>query len=164
MAVLIGMSNAIRGKKFELSQDETFIGRNPHNQIPIDDASISGRHCSIIRDERKFTVIDLGSTNGTRLNGSVITKSGLRPKDIVQVGNVELMFDGQDVDVDLGSSSQTAEIEVTEEPVQIPQSFHTASPFGNRSDSRKPWVILTIALIVMVVAALTFFIIRMFFS
>ncbi|MEI7879682.1 MAG: FHA domain-containing protein [bacterium] len=161
MAVLIGMSSTVKGRKFELAHDETFIGRNPQNQISIEDASISGRHCSIVRNEHRYTLVDLGSTNGTRLNGAGITKSGLRPKDIIQVGNVELMFDGQDVEVD-SAASDTAKIEVLAEPVHIPQNFHTASPFGNRKDSRKPWVILTIGLIVLVVAALAFFIIRMF--
>jgi pSer/pThr/pTyr-binding forkhead associated (FHA) protein len=161
MAVLIGMSSTVKGRKFELTHDETFIGRSSQNQVSIEDASISGRHCSIVRHEQKFTLVDLGSTNGTRLNGGSITKSGLRPKDIVQVGNVELMFDGQDVEVDT-AASDTAKIEVVAEPVHIPQNFHTASPFGNRKDSRKPWVILTIGLMIMVVAALAFFIIRMF--
>lgn len=161
MAVLIGMSSTVKGRKFELAHDETFIGRNAQNQISIEDASISGRHCSIVRNEQRYTLVDLGSTNGTRLNGAGITKSGLRPKDIIQVGNVELMFDGQDVEVD-SAASDTAKIEFLAEPVHIPQNFHTASPFGNRKDSRKPWVILTIGLIVLVVAALAFFIIRMF--
>jgi len=161
MAVLIGMSSTVKGRKYELTNDETFIGRNTQNQISIEDTSISGRHCSIVRHEHRYTLIDLGSTNGTRLNGAGITKSGLRPKDILQVGNVELMFDGQDVEAD-SAASDTAKIEVLAEPVHIPQNFHTASPFGNRKDSRKPWVILTIGLIVLVVAALAFFIIRMF--
>jgi len=164
MAVLIGMSSTVKGKKFELSLEETFIGRNNQNQITIEDTSISGRHCSIVRNGNKYSLVDLGSTNGTRLNGSTVTKIGLKPKDIVQVGSVELMFDGQDVEVDAGTASDTAKIEVTAEPVQIPQNFHTASPFGNRKDNRKPWMILTIALVVLVVAALAFFIIRMFFN
>ncbi len=161
MALLIGMSSAVKGKKFDLDHDETFVGRQNQNQVPIDDPSISGRHCSIVRDGRKFTLIDLGSTNGTRLNGVKVTKSPLKPKDILQVGSVELMFDGQDVEVE-PVSSETSKIEVTAEPVHIPDNFHTASPFGNRNDSRKPWVIATVVLVVLVVAALIFFIVRIF--
>ncbi len=162
MAVLIGMSNTVKGKKFELTLDETFIGRNAQNQIPIDDASISSRHCSIVRDDRKFLLVDLGSTNGTRLNGAGVTRVSLRPKDILQVGNVELMFDGQDVEVESVSDADAPKIEVLAEPVHIPRDFHTASPFGNRKDNRKAWVIVTTALILLVVAALVFFIVRMF--
>jgi pSer/pThr/pTyr-binding forkhead associated (FHA) protein len=145
MAVLIGMSSTVKGKKFELTHDETFIGRTQQNHVPIDDPSISSRHCSIVRDGNRYSLIDLGSTNGTRLNGAGVTKTGLCPKDILQIGSVELMFDGQDVEVR-----------------HIPQNFHTASPFGNRKDNRKPWVILTIGLVLLVVAALIFFAVRMF--
>lgn len=162
MAVLIGMSSSVKGKKFEVTHDETHIGRNALNHFPVDDASVSGRHCSILRNERRFTLVDLGSTNGTRLNGASISKVNLRPKDIIQVGNIELMFDGQDVDVDPNLASETAKIEVMDEPVQVPKSFHTASPFGARRDSRKPWVILTIALIALVLGSLGFFIFWMF--
>lgn len=161
MAVLIGMSSTVKGKKFNLDQDETFVGRQNQNHVPIDDPSISGRHCSIIRDDRRFTLVDLGSTNGTRLNGAKVNKASLKPKDIVQVGGVELMFDGQDVEV-VTESSDTSKIEVSDEPMSVPESFHTASPFGAPKDSRKPWVIATVVLIVLVVVALVFFVIRLF--
>lgn len=163
MAVLVGMSSSVKGRKFELDRDEIFIGRSSQNEISLDDGSISGRHCSIQRSGRKYTLVDLGSTNGTRLNGAPVTKRPLKPKDILQVGNIELMFDGQDVDIEL-SASDTAEVEVMAEPVNIPQSFHTASPFGSRKDSRKPWVIVTCALVALVVVALVFFVIRIFGS
>jgi pSer/pThr/pTyr-binding forkhead associated (FHA) protein len=162
MAVIIGMSSTVKGKKFELAEGETYIGRQNQNHIPIDDASISGRHCSIIREGRKYTLVDLGSTNGTRLNGTSVSRLALKPKDIIQIGSVELMFDGQDVEVATPDAAASAKIEAMEEPVSIPKSFHTASPFGNPQDSRKPWVILTIGLIVLVLAALVFFVSRLF--
>ncbi len=164
MAVLIGMTSTVKGRKFELKLDETFIGRTDQNQISINDASISGRHCSIVRNEHKFQLVDLGSTNGTRLNGVNVTKAGLHPKDIIQVGSVELMFDGQDIEVEVGTPSDTAKIEVMAEPVHIPQNFHTASPFGNPKDYRRLWLVLTIGLILLVVVALVIFIDRMFFN
>jgi pSer/pThr/pTyr-binding forkhead associated (FHA) protein len=54
MAVIIGMSSTVKGKKFELAEGETHIGRQSQNQIPIDDASISGRHCSVVREDRRY--------------------------------------------------------------------------------------------------------------
>jgi predicted component of type VI protein secretion system len=163
MAVLIGMSSKIKGRKFELEQSETFIGRNNQNHVPLDDDAISGRHCSVVRENRKFMLVDLGSTNGTRLNGGAVTKSPLRPKDIIQVGGMELMFDGQDIDApDAPTAHDTASIEVASEPVAIPDTFRTASPFGSRRDSRKPWVIAIAILIVVVLAALAVFIVNLF--
>lgn len=163
MAVLIGMSSTVKGRKFELDRDEIFIGRNPQNQVPLDDASISGRHCSITRDQRKYFLVDLGSTNGTRLNGAPVTKASLRPKDIIQVGSIELMFNGQDVDIAAAASYETAEIEeVTSEVGVVPPTFRTTSPFGSRRDSRKSWAIATAVLILIVLGALAYFIVNLF--
>jgi pSer/pThr/pTyr-binding forkhead associated (FHA) protein len=158
------MSSNVKGRKFDLDQNETFIGRNAQNHVCLEDAAISGRHCSITRDDRKYFLVDLGSTNGTRLNGATVTKSPLRPKDIIQLGAIELMFDGQDVEVPTGLGHDTARIEevAAEEPVSVPESFHTASPFGSRRDSRKPWVIGTVVLVLVILAALAYFIINLF--
>lgn len=160
MAVLIGMSSTLKGQKVDLDREEVFIGRNTHNTITVDDAAVSGRHCSITRDGHKYTLVDLGSTNGTRLNGAPVTKALLRPKDIIQVGAVELMFDGQNVETDATPSCTTTRVEVMSEPVAVPETFKTASPFGSRKDSRKPWVIVTAVLGVLVVVALVFFIVK----
>jgi pSer/pThr/pTyr-binding forkhead associated (FHA) protein len=160
MAILVGMSSALKGQKVDLDREEVFIGRNAHNTVTIDDVAVSGRHCSITRDGHKYTLVDLGSTNGTRLNGAPVTKSLLRPKDIIQIGAVEFMFDGQDVETDSTPSCTTTRVEVMSEPVAVPETFKTASPFGSRRDSRKPWVIVTAILGVLVVVALVFFIIK----
>jgi pSer/pThr/pTyr-binding forkhead associated (FHA) protein len=158
MAVLIGMSSTVKGQKFEITNNETFIGRSGQNHYQIEDTSISSRHCSIMREERKYTLVDQGSTNGTRLNGAPVAQAALRPKDIIQIGGIELMFDGQDVEIPNDPLHQTSKIEVASGPTSIPASFHTASPFGSRRDSRKPWVIITIALILLALGALVYFI------
>ena len=161
MAVLIGMSSTVKGQKYELDREEVFIGRNAQNTISVEDTAVSGRHCSITRDGHKYTLVDLGSTNGTRLNGAVVGKSILRPKDIIQLGAVELMFDGIGVDTgDVAAKSTTAPVEALSEPVAVPETFKTASPFGSRKDSRKPWVIATAILGVLIAVGLVFFVIK----
>lgn len=163
MAVLIGMSSTVKGQKFDLDRDEIRIGRNSQNLVALDDPSISDHHCSITRDGRKYFLTDLGSTNGTRLNGAPVTRAPLRPKDIIQIGSLELMFDGQDVDVSATVSHDTARIEeVTSEPTLVPSTFRTASPFGSRRDSHKPWTIATVVLILVVLGALVYFVMTLF--
>lgn len=159
MAVLIGMSSTVKGKKFNLDEGETFVGRQSQNHVPIEDASISGRHCSIQREDRRYTLLDLGSTNGTRLNGARINRASLKPKDIIQIGGIEMMFDGQDVDVASDEAAASA-VEVIDEPISVPENFHTSSPFGAQKDNRKMWWIGTSVLIVLVVAALVFFVVH----
>lgn len=161
MAVLIGMTSSVKGHKVDLDREEVFVGRNAQNTLTVDDSAVSGRHCSITRDGHKYTLVDLGSTNGTRLNGAPVTRAVLKPKDIIQLGAVELMFDGQDVDISDGATgNMTTRVEALSEPVAVPETFKTASPFGSRKDSRKPWVIVTAVLGVLVVVALIFFVMK----
>lgn len=100
MASLRGLSGDLAGQVFELAADETTIGRHGGNKVVLRDASVSSFHCCIIRDGSKYTVRDLDSTNGTRVNGQVVTMRRLAPGNIVQVGSVELMFEGEDVDIE----------------------------------------------------------------
>ena len=161
MAVLIGMSSTVKGQKFELEREEVFIGRNAQNTICVEDSAVSGRHCSVTRDGQKYTLVDLGSTNGTRLNGAAVSKTPLRPKDIIQIGAVELMFDGPEVEAgEAAPKSATANVEAFSEPAAVPETFKTASPFGSRKDSRKPWVIVTAILGFLVIAGLVFFVVK----
>ncbi|OQW98098.1 MAG: hypothetical protein BWK77_00080, partial [Verrucomicrobia bacterium A1] len=93
MAVLIGMSPEVKGKNFDLDLEKTTIGRNATNMIVIDHVTVSGRHCCIVKTGNKFSAVDLGSTNGTRVNSKEIKESNLHPKDLLQVGSVEFLFD-----------------------------------------------------------------------
>ena len=128
MAVLIGMSGGMKGKRFEIDKDEVVAGRSSTVDIRLDDSSVSSRHCSVTREGRKYTLTDLGSTNGTRINGVAALKTRLKPKDIIQVGNVELMFDGQDVEVEESAQSQAPDAG----PARIPETFRASSPFAKR--------------------------------
>jgi len=163
MAVLIGMSGNLKGQRFELAEAEVPIGRHTTNTICFEDPSVSGQHCIVTREGQKYTVTDLESTNGTRLNGAPVLSSRLKPKDILQVGSIELMFDGTDVEVEEEQAEVAASrVETFSEPVAVPTTFQAGSPFGKRRDSRKPWVITTIALTVLILAALVFFLIRVY--
>jgi predicted component of type VI protein secretion system len=100
MAFLKIMSGALVGTKYDIDKDETTIGRLPENVIPLNEPAVSSRHCAVVRDGKKFTLRDLGSTNGTRLNEKNISESRLKPKDIITIGAVEVVFDGEDIEVD----------------------------------------------------------------
>jgi pSer/pThr/pTyr-binding forkhead associated (FHA) protein len=161
MAVLIGMSGLMKGKRFDIEKDEVVAGRGSTCDVRLDDSSVSSRHCAVRCDGNKYSLADLGSTNGTRVNGVTIQQTRLKPKDIIQAGNVELMFDGPDVDIEEAESGTTPTVEVVAGPAKIPDSFRASSPFGKRKDTRKPWLIVIGVLGVAVLAALVFFVIRM---
>ena len=56
-------------KEYTLSKERTLIGRKPHNDIQIDNLAVSGEHAAIITILNDSFIEDLGSTNGTMVNG-----------------------------------------------------------------------------------------------
>jgi pSer/pThr/pTyr-binding forkhead associated (FHA) protein len=124
------MSPEVKGKNFDLDLEKTTIGRNATNMIVIDHVTVSGRHCCIVKTGNKFSVADLGSTNGTRVNSKEIKESDLHPKDLVQVGSVEFLFDAEGVESSEPAQPLAhAQVEVTSGPATAPISFNSISPF-----------------------------------
>jgi diguanylate cyclase (GGDEF)-like protein len=71
------------------------IGRALTNTIIIEDTSASREHCAIERDpEGHHWLVDLGSRNGTRLNGRYVTKALIHPGDKVEIGATSITFAG----------------------------------------------------------------------
>jgi hypothetical protein len=162
MAQLIGMSEEIKGKMFLITSDEMVIGRRKENAIALDFASISGRHCLIRQENGRCYVRDLGSTNGTRLNGhDVKEEQRLRPKDLLQVGTVELIYDSEEQpDADDTALPHTTQIEISTTPGSKPASFGSISPFGPRQKNTAAiwWVIIGIIGILALIAAVALFV------
>ena len=156
MAVLVGMSDDVKGTTFTIEEDETVIGRAPENAVPVNDPSVSGRHCVILREGARFTLKDLGSTNGTRVNGHTVQEAKLHPKDLLQIGSVEFLIDGQDIEgaEDDGGTS----VEVTPGPAAAPDSFASVSPFGARQrDAKGRWIVILALLGLLALAAVGLF-------
>lgn len=85
-----GQSGLQPGKKFPLNQVNS-IGRAMTNDIPLNDTFLSGEHAVLEWDGNSWIVEDLGSTNGSWLNGREIDQPmALNYGDVIQVGHVEL--------------------------------------------------------------------------
>lgn len=85
-----GQSGLQPGKKFPLNQVNS-IGRAMSNDIPLNDTFLSGEHAVLEWDGNSWIVEDLGSTNGSWLNGRELDQPmPLTYGDIIQVGHVEL--------------------------------------------------------------------------
>jgi ubiquitin-protein ligase len=76
----------------ELRGNSTSIGRRQDNAIEILDESVSGLHAVVTEDAGWFMIRDLGSTNGTKINGSKIAESTLKDGDRVTFGKIEAVF------------------------------------------------------------------------
>ncbi len=91
-AYLIIKHGEDRGKDFKIIKDETTIGREKENDIVIVNPTVSRFHAKIIRSEDKYYIEDLGSANGTMVNGLKVNKELLHDGDIIQLGDVVLVF------------------------------------------------------------------------
>lgn len=148
MAALTGISDDVKGRYIELDIDTVTIGRLDDNTVVIDNPTVSSHHAQIVRTEGGFVLKDLESTNGTRVNARDVTEVDLRPKDTVQFGSIEFVFD--DIEDHRGPRSPSVSTtRVTEETGGVikPESFESVSPFGaQKQESKRTWFIM-IALI-----------------
>jgi len=79
-------------KNFEISKERMTIGRKPHNDIQIDNLAVSGEHAMIMTILNDSFLEDLGSTNGTMVNGKAVKKHFLQPDDVVEIGKYKLRY------------------------------------------------------------------------
>jgi pSer/pThr/pTyr-binding forkhead associated (FHA) protein len=92
MAKLILSMDGLLLKEILLTKERTTIGRKPHNDIQIDNLAISGEHAVVITILNDSFLEDLGSTNGTFVNGQAIKKHFLQNSDTIELGKYRLKY------------------------------------------------------------------------
>ncbi len=99
---LVMRSGPSVGKVYPLDKNELFIGRDLSNDIVINDPEISRRHARLFTQGNTFVLEDLGSTNGTFVNGQrLMGPNVLRPGDVITFGErMSLVYESSDFDQD----------------------------------------------------------------
>ena len=92
MAKLILSMDGLVLKEIPLSKERTSIGRKPSNDIQIDNLAVSGEHAVIVTIMNDSFLEDLGSTNGTIVNGNPVKKHFLQNNDVIELGKYKLKF------------------------------------------------------------------------
>src|SRR5215203_6681059 len=92
MAKLILSMDGLVLKEIPLAKERTTIGRKPHNDIQIDNLAVSGEHALIVTILNDSFLEDLGSTNGTLVNGNPVKKHILQTNDVIEIGKYKLKF------------------------------------------------------------------------
>ena len=82
---------SITGEEFKISKSVTNIGRGIEADIQIDDTSVSRLHCAIVLGS-EVLIRDLGSTNGTVVDGVRASETVLRDGSIIKIGNITLTY------------------------------------------------------------------------
>ena len=92
MAKLVLSLNGVVQGEYELDKERITVGRKPENDIPIDNLAVSGKHALIITILDDSFLEDLGSTNGTYVNGKLVKKHALKDGDVIAIGKHELKY------------------------------------------------------------------------
>ncbi len=137
--LVLSMNGAVQGE-FQLGKERISIGRKPDNDIQIDNLAVSGKHALIITILDDSSLEDLGSTNGTYVNGKLVKKHALRNGDVIGLGKHELKYINEHATADdeefektmiirPGSASAAVEAAkaVEKAAARAPQPHHVAS-------------------------------------
>jgi len=98
-AKLVICNGGFEGMVYPVTEEETLIGRNPTTDITLLDDGISREHALILwdPDSRVYSIEDLQSTNGTKINGKRVRSATLSDGDEIQIGHTRFTFhDGDD--------------------------------------------------------------------
>ncbi len=80
------------GPALDLVKDLTLVGRNEDCDLFIDHKSVSKQHCVLVKTEGLVLIRDLGSTNGTRVNGQRVRRAALLPNDHLAIANFKYII------------------------------------------------------------------------
>ena len=89
--LILSMDNLVL-KEIALNKERTTIGRKPSNDIQIDNLAVSGEHAAIVTILNDSFLEDLGSTNGTFVNGNMVKKHFLQNNDVIELGKYKLKY------------------------------------------------------------------------
>jgi|SRR5215813_1623510 len=127
----------ISGTTYELVDDLVTVGRGPDNTIMIDNPSVSARHAQLQLADETYRLKDLGSTNGTQVNGKPVTETLLSFDDRIRFGAAEARYEG-----DKSGSRPLPELEeIKARPAEssaVPADFVNVSPFRRQKQQRDP--------------------------
>ena len=105
----------MKDQTFDFRQKTVFIGRSSHNDIQINDIKLSRKHLKVFKIGESFSIEDLGSTNGTLLNGEMITPGKsyeVTERDTIVIGNTVIQLGGISPNKVLGHHSPEVDLDV----------------------------------------------------
>jgi DNA-binding NtrC family response regulator len=90
--VLVQVQGPEPGQVHPLSKDRTVVGKSPEADWPVADLTVSRQHFEVVAERDRYLIRDLGSTNGTELDGARVREAYLRPGATIKAGEVVFRF------------------------------------------------------------------------
>lgn len=81
------------GRRVQLGEEAVRMGRLPDNTIPLSDSQASRHHAEVRPTAHGFAVVDLGSLNGTSVNGLVVQEKDLEDGDVITIGETAIRYE-----------------------------------------------------------------------
>jgi pSer/pThr/pTyr-binding forkhead associated (FHA) protein len=122
----------------ELMDDVVTVGRLADNTIQLEDISVSSHHAQLTQEGSHYRLKDLGSTNGSFVNGEPVTEKLLTHSDVIRFGQIEAVY------LSAGAASTVPLPEKELAPVAVatssarPAGFANASPFKANKKKKDP--------------------------
>jgi len=82
----------LAGRSHRVHSDRFVIGRSRECDLTVADGNASRRHAEVVREGDVFAIVDLGSTNGTEVNGRRVTRAELADGDRITLGATDIVF------------------------------------------------------------------------
>src|SRR5258706_2817494 len=90
MTLILSIASGGDTRTIPLETDALRIGRGSQNGVQIADPTVSKEHAEIVREAGRFSIRDLGSRNGTRVNGIEVREpTPIREGDVIEIGKVQ---------------------------------------------------------------------------
>lgn len=95
MAELIFVSGPEKGRTYTLESPKTVIGREIDCECAVQGTGVSRRHCAVTKQGDGYQIEDLKSTNGTLVNGRVVSQTEIKNNDTIEIGEVQMAFQAE---------------------------------------------------------------------
>ena len=89
---LLVISGPLQGREILVNRDTFTIGSGSHNDLIVEDSTVSKRHCEIVVEQSGYLIRDLESTNGTLVQGVRVSSAHLPPGSEIQLGKTRIVF------------------------------------------------------------------------
>lgn len=87
---VVVLSGEHKGTEVLIGSDVFRVGKSPDSDLVLRDSTVSRNHCEIVRDAKGFLLRDLGSTNGTLIDGAEVREAYLLPGAVIRIGHVDV--------------------------------------------------------------------------
>lgn len=155
MAKLVVLTEGLTGRTYELKVDRTTVGRVEDNAFHIAEPSVSSHHAEILLRGSDVIVKDLGSTNGTYINGEKVSEATLKPGQILRLGQLEMRLETGEAKDAAKKQDRTMVVQAgvklndLEGGTQA-SAFEKGSPFAKKTNKANK-VILVVAIVLGIV-------------